>query len=374
MKNKKIIFSIYDDIKNPYYAGGGAVAVHEIARAMSIRYDVVVINSKHPLAKKDDSIDGVNYKRIGFGTLGPKFDQVIFGLLLPLYLYLEKFDVWIETFLPPFSGSILQCLTTKPIVGVAFFLDASKMAEKYKLPFAFLENQLIKNYHYLIATNDLLKKRLKKINDKALIKTIPLGIHDSILKDSRRFKEKEFILYLGRIDIYNKGLDLLLKIAPDILKSNPRLKIVIAGSGSKSRETLLKREVKRLRLSKRILLKGFVSEKEKIKLISESMLYLFPSRYETFGIGVLEAMALGKSVIIFDIPGLSWIPDKYLVKIPAFDTQMFSDKVLWLLANPETRKKLGRLSKDFAKDFSWKNVVKRYNSYLGKVNSSRAFS
>lgn len=355
-------------MKNPYYGGGGAWSVHEIAKYLAVSNDVVVINSKHPLAKNNALVHGVTYKRIGFGTLGPKIDQIIFWFLLPLYVLLEKYDIWVETFLPPVSGSFIQRFTKKPVIGVAFFLNANKMEEKYKFPFTIFENLLIRNYRYLIATNNILRKKLSNINRKATIETIPLGVDDSLINKVYKYKEKNYILYLGRIDIYNKGLDTLLEIAPNILKSNPLVNLIIAGSGDKSQEDWFKNQVKKLRLDNRVLFVGHVLEKEKFKLLSESILYIFPSRYETFGLSVLEAMASGKPVVLFDIPGFSWIPKKYVAKVPANNSYAFKQKVLTLLKNKRERQKLGRASQEFAKGFSLEKVGNKYSKFFSKVN------
>lgn len=361
----KIIFSNYDDIKNPYYAGGGAIAIHEITKRLSKSNQITVLNSKHPLAKNDEIIEGVYYKRIGFGIFGAKVDQIIYSLLLLFYVRKERYDLWVETFVPPISGSLLPIFSSKPVVGLAFFLDADMMRKKYLLPFDILERKILKNYKYFIATSTHLCNKIKITNNKAQITTIPLGFERSMLDIKTR--EKNYILFLGRLDIFNKGLDILLKIAPEILSKFPSLKIVIAGQGIESQEKWLKDRISKLHLEKKVLFTGRVSKDKKYKLMSECLLYVLPSRYETFGISVLEALALGKLTIVFDIPGFTWIPEDVCIKIKAFDERELLNQIISFSKNPKLRKETGYRARDFTKQFSWENIAAQYEKYITGV-------
>ena len=42
---RRIIFSNYDDPKNPFYGGGGARAIHEVAKRLAVRHDVKIITA-----------------------------------------------------------------------------------------------------------------------------------------------------------------------------------------------------------------------------------------------------------------------------------------------------------------------------------------
>jgi len=141
-KGRNIVISNYDDVNNPYYAGGGSVAVHEIAKRLANDNEVVVYTGRYP-GSKDLVIEGVNYKRIGLGVGGPKFGQLIYHLILPFRVLVSKYDLWIESFTPPFSTSFLQVFTKRPVIGLVHMLSGDDMRRKYKLPFKVKDDYLL---------------------------------------------------------------------------------------------------------------------------------------------------------------------------------------------------------------------------------------
>ncbi|MBX7180163.1 MAG: glycosyltransferase, partial [Saprospiraceae bacterium] len=121
----------YDDIKNPYYGGGGALAVHEVAKRLAARqHEVLVLTGKYP-GCKDEIIDGVQYKRIGFHLLDARVGQLAFHFSLPWYAARLQYDIWVESFTPPFSTALLPLFTNKPVVGLTHLLGGKAMKLKY---------------------------------------------------------------------------------------------------------------------------------------------------------------------------------------------------------------------------------------------------
>src|SRR5258706_13574695 len=104
MQNNRptIYFSSYDDINNPHYGGGGAVAVHEVAKRLAKVYEVRVLCWDYS-GKKKEIIDGVTYERFGLPFLNPKVAMFVYQLSLPFIAKSKKFDLWFESFCPPFT-------------------------------------------------------------------------------------------------------------------------------------------------------------------------------------------------------------------------------------------------------------------------------
>ena len=365
----KIIFSSYDDLKNPYYAGGGALAIHEIAKRLAVKCEVVVITGKYP-GSKDEKIDGVMYRRIGTSFLGAKLDQLTFQICLPILVLTEKYDVWFESFTPPFSTNFLQIFSKKPVIGIVNMLSGEDMKRKYKLPFEIIEKAGLKSYKYLITSSAATKKMIKKINPKAEIITIPHGV-DKISKSETPSK-KRHILFMGRVEVNQKGLDLLLDAYSKII-DDVGYPLYIAGIGEKKEVSKLKKTIDSLNLSHKVKLLGRITGEEKVKAYRDSLFVVIPSRFETFSLVALEAMAHRRALISFDIKGLSWVPETCRMTASPFNIKSLSQAIFKLSNNLPLSKQLGTHGQHYAQKYSWENSAKQYKEFIFTVLSKRQY-
>ncbi|HIH42580.1 TPA: glycosyltransferase family 4 protein, partial [Candidatus Woesearchaeota archaeon] len=85
--------------------------------------------------------------------------------------------------------------------------------------------------------------------------------------------------------------------------------------------------------------------------------YIQPSKYESFGLCILEAMATGRPVVAFNVGG---IPE--LVGDCGFvvdNKESFLCKVEELLNNRELCNKIGEKASARAKTFEWNSIAKK---------------
>lgn len=363
-KTYKIIFSIYDSLDNPYYAGGGARTVHEIAKRLAKKYSIVVMTGNFKGAV-DRKRDNVQYIHIGPSFFGPKISQLIFQLLLPFYSMKERYDVWVESFSPPFTTSFLPYFSKKPIIGFVQMLAAEDMERKYKLPFRYIERAGLKMYQYIIVLTEDSLQKIKKVNKKSLCVLFPNGIEAFPSTISTR-KGKHF-LYLGRIELNQKGLDLLLE-AYALIEKKSSSPLVIAGSGTAIDEKLLKDKITSLGLEKRVILTGRVEGKEKEQLLRDSIVVIIPSRFDTFGLIALEAMAYGKPIVCFAIDGFKWIPGSVAVKVKPFSIKQLSTALLKSASDEELQKIARVHGRKEVKKYTWDSLIDAYEQEItGKV-------
>lgn len=364
-KNKKtIIFSSYDDLHNPYYAGGGARAIHEVAKLLAAHYNVVVYTGNYPDAK-ETVVDSVHYKRLGPAHLGPKLGQLLFHLILPFIVKKESFDVWIESFTPPFSTTALQKYTSRPVIGLAHMLSSEDMRRKYKLPFHLIEHLGLPTYNNFITITPQTKYAISKHNKNANFFVIPNGVE---LRNSHPVNNKtdNYILFLGRIEVDQKGLDLLLDSYAQITDKTTT-KLIIAGSGTKQEVDMLKKIIQEKHLEEYVELKGRVEGKIKDDLLRNATMIVVPSRYETFGNVVLEAMAFNKPLIGFAINGLEWVPDECMIKVKKFDTKQMAKQLLTALRDKKKLLKMQKSAQQAVKKYSWQITATAYKQAIESI-------
>ncbi|MBK1646839.1 hypothetical protein CKO25_19815 [Thiocapsa imhoffii] len=111
-------------------------------------------------------------------------------------------------------------------------------------------------------------------------------------------------LFLGRIDITQKALDVILQAFANRVQAGSEAMLVLAGPSEGEDQIRLREMVTAFRLSERVFFTGLVSGEEKFQLLRDADVFLMPSRYEGLSIALLEAMASGLPIVLSDRCGL----------------------------------------------------------------------
>jgi len=357
----KIAILDMDDIKNPHWGSGQAIATREICRRLSRKHSITVYSSKYP-DWSDYAWKGISYKHIGFGTSNSKINNLAYIFCLPFVVRKIKADIILEHFTAPISTCFTPLFTKLPVVGITSFFASEQMSKKYKINFNVVRNFGIMFYSYVIALNPTHKEILKKLNPKIRIEVIPNGIEKKLFQ--HKASEENYILFIGRLDVYQKGLDILIRAFSDCVK-NISEDLYIAGDNAtkKDKQTLTKL-IEKHKLSDRVKLLGKVVGKEKERLLNNAKFMVFPSRYEGHSLSMLESMALGKAVLCFDIQDLSWVSHDSSLKVRPFDISKFSRSMTLLSKNSKIRHELGQNAKTGASEYTWEKTAVKYEEFL----------
>lgn len=159
--------------------------------------------------------------------------------------------------------------------------------------------------------NDIKRKYKLEISDER-IAVSHLGLEDWADQASatvnRNAAESVALLFVGRLES-RKGIDVLLKVAPALLKRFPNAVLDIVGDdtiprpdGTTYKGEFLNSDVPDDILS-RIVFHGRVEEDTLRAFYRNCDVFVAPSRYESFGLIFLEAMIFGKPVIACDAGG-----------------------------------------------------------------------
>lgn len=137
---------------------------------------------------------------------------------------------------------------------------------------------------------------------------VPLGIPD--VSASKVCPPKGLIstVYIGRAE-HRKGTDVLIRALSAALPACPLLHLTIVGGdfdryASRSEELNALWSDLKVRFPGRIKQLGVVEEEEKCRVVAESHWLVVPSRFESFGLVVIEAMRAGTPVLAADGGGL----------------------------------------------------------------------
>jgi glycosyltransferase involved in cell wall biosynthesis len=347
---KHVVISSFDSPGNPHYHGGGAGMVDIIARLLAAHFEVTVVTAAN---RSGTAVrDGVRYRQLPVGWAGPRGGQLLFHALLPFAARRLRHDLWIESFTPPFSTSFLPLFSRAPVVGLAQSLSGEEMWRRYRLPFFLVERFGLRFYRDVVVLNPADRARVSGCNPAAGVWVIPNGM-DLPEVDDGVLECGEHVLFLGRIDIREKGLDLLLSAYG---RNGLAMPLLIAGGGTRREERKLAALLAAASGDVRWL--GYVTGQRKRELLERSAFVVLPSRYESFGLAALEAMACGKPVVHFDLPSLRWMDGD--VRVPAFDVSALAAQMTDLADREKARLDLGRAARAAARRYRQDVTAVRY--------------
>jgi len=170
-----------------------------------------------------------------------------------------------------------------------------------------------------------------------------------------------FILYTGNIKPH-KNVDRLIE-AYSILRRRGAgdVKLLIIGDAI-SKYPNLRRLVHRFQLHQQVRFLGFVPEATLAVLYKLASVYVFPSRYEGFGLPPLEAMAAGVPVVTSNVSSLPEVVGDAALLIDPMDAGAIADAMGRVLRDPVLAADLVRRGHERVKAFSWDRSVERISA------------
>jgi glycogen synthase len=361
MKKLNIVILDFDDITNPLLNAGQARATYEVGRRLVQKgHSVKVLCSRFP-GFKNRVEQGIEYKHIGLGSKNIRLNNLIYIATLPFVVPFTKADLFIECFTAPISTLFTPLFTKRPVVAVPTSFEADRFAKLYHLPFGLIEKFGLRFYKYFLPYTKYFDQKMKKANPKSMTKIVPEGVGEEYFAIKQ--KKPKHILFLGRFDVSQKGIDLLLESFAQIQK-DVKLPLLIAGLGPD--EEKVKSLIKKYNLANKVKIVGPAYGDKKFKLLSESLFVAFSSRHEGFSLFALEALASGNPLVSFDIPGLSWATDKAVLKAKPFNTDEYAS-LLRIASDEKKIAKYRAQARPFAKNFSWDKVASMQESFFYQV-------
>lgn len=367
----KILHLLYESKGDYFGIGGVGIRAYEIYSRLKVRHEITLLCKKYP-GTKDSEIEGI--KHIFVGTESKSFTKALLSYAYHAVQFVRKwgnnYDIIIEEFSPAIP-TFLHVFTKRPIIlqvqGYTGKLYFNKYNPFYGFALSVLEKVRPIFYdNFIFVNHETVQKLLPHFFlAKKCIEIIPNGIAPELLKSSP--EERDYILYLGRIDIYGKGLDTLVDAYKEFYESFSDIKLFIAGDGrdmDKFKAILTKLPEN---IRKNIEILGWVTGEKKTDVIGKALFCVFPSRHEVQPIAVLEAMACGKAVIVSDISAFSFVVDNNAgVCFRTGDVKSLCQSMKKIMNNNE-RIQMGQNGRNLVREFTWDKIALKYDSFLNKV-------
>jgi glycosyltransferase involved in cell wall biosynthesis len=394
MENKRIQRKKLTIILNTLQSfGGGERWALEAAVRLKKNFDITLVNpisrndivriSKQELLKTYDlrGVDIVDVECYGVNTKLKNTGKFTMRMPKPKELSKLKnaivnadivYDITLNPVLISYSLLLARVYKKRFILGMhnpEFLMEKQggdsgpvlNMVQKFLL-------KRVKEIHALTETQVHL---LHKLNYKGRVHHIPHFLYFEPAKPSATTNRDGFVcLFVGRLAVLQKGVDLLEVIIGKTLKKSKQIKFRIIGSQDDG-EAVVKRLERKYHGN--VSWRGFVSDSSLKNEYKKANLFILPSRYETTGLSLLEAQSYGMPAVAFNVSGPNEIiktsAQGALVK--PFDVDAFSEAILESFRSHEKdgkaylRRKL-KIYKLIKSRYSEKKFISKFTDMLNQ--------
>ena len=177
------------------------------------------------------------------------------------------------------------------------------------------------------------------------------------------------ILFVSRLE-KRKGLNYLLEAFKQVKQEMPNSRLIIVGPGTRLRRRYEK-QVKRSGL-KDVVFTGLVTYEELPRYYKTADVFCAPATgRESFGLILLEAMAVGKPIVASDIEGYASVLAHNVegLLVPPGDAEVLARALLSLLTDPALRREMGAKGRAKALEYSWERIARSVLNYYMRILS-----
>jgi glycogen(starch) synthase len=245
-----------------------------------------------------------------------------------------------------------------------------------------VERAMVRRADHVITCSRYMRSHVAKVFGvpAARITVIPNGIDprdlEPVVDDLAALRaryaapDERLVLLVGRL-VYEKGFHLALDALAPVIKRLGNVRFVVAGTGTAEHE--LKRQARRLGLSRHGSFLGWVGDDMLHSLYRVADLCIVPSIYEPFGLVALEAMASGCLCVVADTGGLrEVVPGDGTVglRFPSRDSAALGAVVGKVLTDDLARARLIAEAREHVLGFDWAEVARRTREvYAGVIEA-----
>jgi glycosyltransferase involved in cell wall biosynthesis len=217
------------------------------------------------------------------------------------------------------------------------------------------------------------RDQLRSINPNAKAVLVYNGVEteEEDIDLHSKIRYDKYVLYIGRL-VAGKNLQTVILAFKKVAQIMPDAKLIVVGDGHLRQEW--QELVSSNNLDSNIFFLGYIFDREKkYELLANASAVVFPSISEGFAMVPIEAFQMSKPILISDIKPSDEIVDDNLdgYLLPPHDPDKWTEKILFLLNNPEICKDMGnkgrlKVLETFNMDAVSKNMERLYESLISK--------
>jgi glycosyltransferase involved in cell wall biosynthesis len=367
----RVLIINWRDISHPW-SGGAEIYMHEIGRRLAeMGMDVGWLTQRHKGSSRNELLDGIRVHRVGGRfTLYPRVAISYLFKLRGRYDVIVDCENGIPFFTPLFARipkvllvhhvhrEIFRRETHPPIRWLGYWLEGSLMPTVYrKTP--------------IVAVSASTRDDLVGLGFKA--EQIHI-VHNGVVEVTplqRKPAPEPRILCAGRLTP-QKGVDVIIRAMPLVLKALPNAHLDIVGQGPD--RTRLERLAWSLKLATHVRFHGYLPGLARDELAAKAWVAVCPSAFEGWGVSCVEAGARGLPVVASNVNGLrDSVRDGITgLLVPHGDHRALAEALVGLLEDPERREEMSSAGIEWAAAHSWERSTNELRMVLaGEIEAHR---
>jgi glycosyltransferase involved in cell wall biosynthesis len=262
---------------------------------------------------------------------------------------------------------LLGCPSIVTIHDMTFFLFPDLHTRSKRMFFPFAIRSSVRRADALIAISESTRQdsiRLLGVSPQKIF-TTQLGITDEfrVVKDNEllvKVREKydlpeAFVLYVGLVEP-RKNIPFLIRAYKSLVDEGIKHNLVIVGRiGWMSQEVF--KQIEELGLEDRVQFTGYMPQDDLPMVYNLASLFVYPTKYEGFGLPALEAMACGTPVVTTAISSLPEIVGDAGMLIPPGDEQALAGAMAEVLSDPSLYNQLRTRGLQRSEHFTWERTA-----------------
>ena len=228
---------------------------------------------------------------------------------------------------------------------------------------------VVSNSTLCLAVSSFLKNKMIELYDLSedKIKVVPNIVNDLFFKNRTLIKKGEYfrLSIIGYL-IDKKNHFILFKAIQNLIKMGYKVELKVIGTGEL--ENSLREYAVLNKLSNNIYFLGQLNRDEIVAEILKSHAIISASTFETFGVTIIEGLALGRPVIVLDSGGPRDIVRKEDGVIFKENTpEAFTNAIKYVIDNYESYNQ-GKIAQDCVMRFGESAIYERLMNFYDSIN------
>ena len=269
--------------------------------------------------------------------------------------------------LTPVIGAIDVDLPMNPIRLMSLNLRLNGMGYIGDKLFEYLIAKAVLSGETVLSVSKSIPYEMRLMGLRARVKVLDPGV--GIDESCWRCGDKDIdLVFFGRLKREKGVFDFINVLNIMHRRMGLKPKVVIMGAADDDTPRVVKARLRRLGLSEFTEVRVNLTRRELLSYLARARVFVYPTRLDSMGLVVIEALAHGVPVVTYDIPAIRFnYKTRAVLRVPFRDISSMALAAAKLLTDEEHREQLANEGLMFIRRFDWTNVALNEWEVLGRI-------